>query len=153
MCNKCFSIFLEVLAVVFLLLSFYPIMRYGTLAGIQVPQHYTNGCVDIWSTRVIFIYIALIGIVIYALLSVYQAYPNMVNIPFSSKMSVQDKKLLAKSIARFLKVWCMAMFAFVSVSSYRVALGKETCLNNTIVYIIVLCAIIHLAFILLLRKN
>ena len=117
--NKCISVFLEVLAAIFLILSFYPVMRYGSLAGIQVPQHYSNGCADIWTTRVIFIYLGLIGIAIYSFISVCQSHPNMVNIPFSSKMSVQDRASLASSIARLLKVWCMAQFAFLSMASYR----------------------------------
>ena len=151
--NKCISVFLEVLAAIFLILSFYPVMRYGSLAGIQVPQHYSNGCADIWTTRVIFIYFGLIGIAIYSFISVCQSHPNMVNIPFSSKMSVQDRASLATSIARLLKVWCMAQFAYLSISSYRIALGKEHSLNNTVQCVIVLCAIIHLSAILLSRRD
>ena len=152
--DKLASIISEVLAAVFLLLSFYPIMRYGDLAGIQVPQHYSNGCVDIWSTRVIFVYLALIGMALYSLISLCQLYPNFVNLPFASRsMSEQDKILLARSIARFLKVWCMSMFAFLSISSYRIAIGKDNCLNNTVVYILVFCAIAHLSFILLSRNE
>ena len=153
MSGKYVSYFIEILAVIFLLLSLYPIMRYGTLAGVQVPQHFSKGCVDIWTTRVIFIYIALIGIVIYALLSFCQVHPNMINIPFDSKISVQDKALMATSLARFLKLWCMAMFAFLSISFYRIAIGKEQCLNNFILYIILLSSIIHLCLILFLRDR
>lgn len=37
--DKHISLLLEVLAMVFLILSLYPLMRYGTLADVQVPQH------------------------------------------------------------------------------------------------------------------
>ena len=147
------SYFYEILAAVFLLLSLYPLMRYGTLANLQVPQHYTKGCVDIWSGREMFIYQALIFIAIYALLTVCQFHPNMIHIPFGDKISVEAWASLGKSIARLLKVWFMVYFAFLSISSYRIALGKAQCLNNTIICIIIFCAIIHLALILLLRKD
>ena len=148
MSEKHVSIILEVLAAVFLLLSLYPVMRYGTLADIQVPQHYSkDGAVDIWTTRVFFIYLGLICIALYSLITVCQFHPNMVNIPFSSKMSAQDRASLGKSIARSLKLWCMAICAFLSISSYRIALGKEQCLNDTVWCIILICAIIHIAWI------
>ena len=153
MSNKYLSYCLELLAAIFLLLSFYPLMRYGTLADIQVPQHYTRGCVDIWSSREMFIYQALLFIAIYVLLTVCQFHPNMINIPFGGKRSVEAWASLGKSIARLLKVWCMAFFAFLSISSYRIALGKAQCLNNTIPCIIISCAIVHLALIVLLRKE
>lgn len=152
--NKHTSIFIEVLALIFLLLSLYPIMRYGTLADIQVPQHYSkDGCVDNWTTRVFFIYLGLIQIVLYSLITVCQSHPNMVNIPFSSKMSVEDRASLATSVAGLLKLWCMAIFAFLSISSYRIAIGKELYLNDTILHIIYFCAIIHLSIILIFRKK
>ena len=151
--DKLISYFLEILAVIFLLLSFYPLMRYGTLADIQVPQHYTKGCVDIWAGRQILIYQVLIFISIYALLTVGQFHPKLINNPFESKMSEAARASLGKSIARLLKVWSMAYFAFLSISSYRIALGKAQCLNNTIRCIILLCAIVHLAIILILRKD
>lgn len=148
--NKYFSVFLEVLAAVFLLISLYPVMRYGTLADIQVPQHYSKGgSVDTWTTRKIFIYLGLISIALYSFISVAQSHPKLVNIPFSSKMSVQDRASLGKSIARALKVWCMAVCAFLSISSYRIALGKEQCLNDTVNCIILACAIVHISLILL----
>ena len=151
--NKYLSVFLEVLAAMFLLLSLYPIMKYGTLAGIQVPQHYSKGgSVDIWTTREFFIYLGLISIALYSFLSVCQLHPRMVNIPFSSRMSAQDRASLGRSIARSLKAWCMAICAFLSISSYRIALGKEQCLNNTVNCIILVCAIVHISLILL-RKD
>lgn len=151
--KKYIPVFLEILAAIFLLLSFYPIMRYGTLADVRVPQHYSNGCVDIWTTREMFIYLALIFIAMYALFSVCQLHPNMVNIPFVKNMSLEARASTGKSIAGLLKVWCTAYFAFLSISSYRIALGKDQCLHNTIPCIIVLCAIIHLFLIILLRKD
>ncbi len=151
--NKFVSLFLEVSAAVLLLLSLYPVMRYGTLADVNIPQHYTDGCVDIWSTRVIFIYFALIAIAVYALLWVGQSHPKMMNIPFGSKMSVQDRASLGKSIARSLKAWCMALFAYLSISSYRIALGKEQCLNDTVMCMILACAIIHLSLILIFQHR
>ena len=146
--KKYVSFCLELLAAVFLLLSLYPLMRYGTLAGLQVPQHFTgDGCINIWSTREIFIYLGLIFMAVYAFMWVCQIHPKMVNIPFSSKMSAQDRASLGKSIARSLKLWCMAICAFLSISSYRIALGKEQCLNDTVWCIILICAIIHIAWI------
>ena len=77
--NKYLSVFLEVLAAMFLLLSLYPIMKYGTLAGIQVPQHYSKGgSVDIWTTREFFIYLGLISIALYSFLSVCQSHQQNV---------------------------------------------------------------------------
>ena len=152
--DKYVSIFLEVLAAVLLLLSLYPVMRYGTLAGIQVPQHYNkDGCVDIWTTREFFIYLGLISMALYSFISVCQSHPKMVNIPFSSKMSAQDRASLGKSIAESLKFWCMAMCAFLSISSYRIALGKGQCLNDTVNGLILTCAIVHITLILLIKPG
>ncbi|MDO5442583.1 MAG: hypothetical protein Q4G10_02805 [Bacteroidia bacterium] len=151
--NKRISIFLEVLSAFFLVISLYPVLRYGMLAGVRVPQHFTKGCVDIWTGREMFIYLALIFVAIYALLSLCQLHPNWVNIPFDSKMSVEARASLGKSIAGLLKVWCMADFAFLSISAYRIALGKAQCLNNTVQCIIVLCAVVHLVLILMFRKD
>ena len=149
--GKLISYILEITAALFLLLSFYPLMRYGTLADIQVPQHYTKGCVDIWTGREMFIYLALIFTAIYALLWVSQLYPKIINNPFKSIMSAEARASLGKSIARLLKVWIMAHFAFLSISSYRIALGKAQCLNNTIPCIIISCAIVHIALILIFQ--
>lgn len=152
--DKHVPVFLEVLAALFLLLSLYPIMRYGTLAGLQVPQHYSqDGSVDIWTGREIFIYFGVICIALYSFITVCQFHPNMVNIPFGRKMSAQDRASLATSIARFLKVWGMAIIAHLSVSSYRIAIGKEQCLNNTVEHVMLICATVHLSIILLSRSG
>lgn len=152
--DKRVSIILEVLAAMFLILSFYPIMRYGSLAGIPIPQHYSkDGCVDIWTTRAAFIYLGLIFIAVYAFLSFCQSHPKFVNVPFSGKMPEQDRASLGTAIAGWIKLWCTALFAYLSISTYRIALGKTGYLNNTIMCIIALCAIIHLALILFFRKD
>lgn len=154
MSDKHVSIFLEVLSALFLLISLYPIVRYGTLAGLQVPQHYSqDGSVNIWTSRVIFIYLGLICIALYSFITVCQFHPNMVNIPFGRKMSAQDRASLATSIARFLKVWGMAIIAHLSISSYRIAIGKEQCLNNTVEHVLLICATVHLSMILLSRPR
>lgn len=152
--DKHISLFLEIVAGLFLLLSLYPIMRYGTLADVQVPQHFSkDGFVDIWTTRKIFIYLGLIFIALYSFLSVCQSHPNWINIPFDGKMSEQDRTSLAKSVAVAIKLWCMAICAYLSISSYRIALGKEQCMNDTVKCIIYLCAIVHLSLILILQLS
>lgn len=152
--DKHISLLLEVLAMVFLILSLYPLMRYGTLADVQVPQHYSkDGCVDIWTTRKYFIYLGLFSIALYSILSVAQSHPNLVNIPHGNEMSVQDRASVAKSIARSIKVWLMAFCAFMSMSSYRIALGKEQCLNDTVSCIIGACALVHISLILLFHPG
>lgn len=151
MSNRFVSVLVEVFSAFFLLLSLYPLMRYGTLAGIDVPQHFSKGgCVDAWTTRVMFIYLGLIFAAMYILLSLCRLHPNWINLPFSGE---QARASLAPSIAGFLKLWCMAQFAYLSISAYRIALGKEQCLNNTIQWIIILCAAVHLGLILAFRKD
>lgn len=149
-----FYITAEVLSLVFLLLSFYPIMRYGTLAGVLVPQHFTDGRVDIWTTRTWFIYASLIFIALFLLLTVCQLHPTFINVPISSdKLSAKNRTLLASSFAQFLKVWCMAMCAYLSISNYRIALGKAQTLNSTVRGLLFICGIIHLSLIILQRRD
>ena len=90
---------------------------------------------------------------VYAFMWVCQIHPKMVNIPFSSRMSDLDRASLAISIARCLKLWCMALFAWLSISSYRIALGKADYLNGTFRWILLLGALFHLSCILISRRD
>lgn len=147
--QKAISVISEILSFVFLLLSLYPIFRYGSLEGLAVPQHYSpDGAVDIWSDRTMLLFLSLISVLMYALMTAFQRHPKFVNIPFSDKLSDGERTALGSSIAQMLKIWVMAVFAYLSVSSYRIALAKEESLNRTYTWIILLCALVHLAVIL-----
>ena len=132
-------IVLECISAVMLAVSAFPLVMYGRLKGLRVPQHLTKGVVDVWGERSFFIYLFLVILTLYVLLSfVYRRY--------------KDKKIDGK-VLPWLKLWIMVWFAYLVNSTYMIAIGKTTSINRVIQWVIVVCALIHLSLIFLLRSD
>ena len=132
-------IVLECISAVMLCVTAFPLVMYRRLKGLQVPQHLTKGVVDIWADRSFFIYLFLIILALYALLSFVQR-------------RTKHKKIGGKVIP-WLKLWTMVWLAHLVITSYLIAIGKATSINVVIQWVIVICALIHLALIFLLKSD
>lgn len=153
--SKFLSTCMELFSIVFLLLILYPLLSYGALEGVPVPMHFDiRGNVDSWSSRESLIVISATGIVIYGILSACQRYPGLVNLPKNgSLVTPEQRNRTARSYALLLKTWIMVLFAFISLSTYRIAIGEEQKLNVIFLSGILLCLLASIVIILLSFKN
>lgn len=145
--SKFLSTCMELFSVVFLLLILYPLLNYGALEGIPVPMHFDNrGNVDSWSSRENLFLISAIGFVIYGILSACQRYPGLVNLPKTgSLVTPEQRNQTTRFSALLLKAWSMVLFAFISISTYRIAIGEEQKLNVIFLAGILLCLLAAIA--------
>jgi len=130
--KKTYDKILEILSIAFLCVSTFPLFMFGKLKDIPVPQHYTNGEVDVWGTRNVFIYLFLITALLYALLSVRTA--------------------VTPKVSRWLKLWVMVWFAFLAVSTYLIAIGNQSSMSVAVRWGILGCALVHLFLTLLFQR-
>lgn len=123
---------LEVLSGALLCASAFPLVMFKKLKGLPVPQHYSKGEVDIWGTRNVFVYMFLVAIVVYALLSF--------------------RGIISPKIGRCLKLWVMVWLGFLAISTYLIAIGNMSSINTTIQWVILALAVVHLILSLCLQR-
>ena len=133
----------EIIAAGLLLAVCYPLFRYGSLEGVVVPWHFSGGEVDSWGNRTVFIWLAAIAAAIYGLLWVTQKYPRLVNIP---GVDTAANPLAAQAMASALKMWSMALFAWLSIRLYLIALGKASRPLVGVLLLILLATLIHVGY-------
>ena len=143
--NRTFRLAYEIIAVGLLLAVCYPLFRYGSLEGVQVPWHYSNGAIDSWGGRSIFIWLAVIATVIYGLLWLAGKFPQLINIP---GIDTREKPQAARTMASALKMWSMALFAWLSIPLYLMAIGKTARPLIGVLYIILAAAVLHSVYLI-----
>ena len=57
--NKNIQLIEEIIAVVLLLATMFPLLHYGVLAGIPVPRHFFRGEINAWGDRTVFLYLPI----------------------------------------------------------------------------------------------
>jgi len=117
---------IEVLSVLMLLCSFLPLLAYGSLEGAQVPIHFdAAGNPDSFEDRQVLIYLPILSLFLFAVLTFAEKRPKHINIPI--KLTENGRDFLYANGWKFmreLKLCCMFMTAYISYWTYAVALGK-----------------------------
>ncbi len=117
---------MEMVSILLLLCCFIPLVNYGKLAGVEVPSHFDiTGAVNGTSNASIFIFLPCMALAIFALLTVAEKHPKMVNSP--KKLSSNGKEWLDANNWKFvreLKLCMTGLFTYIIWSMYAVATGK-----------------------------
>lgn len=148
--NKNIQLIEEIIAVVLLLATMFPLLHYGVLAGIPVPRHFFRGEINAWGDRTVFLYLAIFAIALYGLLFFVQKHPRMINMP---RQSGEENPVLATVIGRALKMWVMAVFAWISLSLYLLAVGKLARPLSGVTCALLAAMVVHLVFLFLRQRK
>lgn len=122
------QIAIEAATALLVLVAGYPLLHYGELEGITVPNHFDfSGAVTGYGGRDSLITLFLITLIGYVLMSFAQRHTSLINISdrkidFGSDL-VQT---MLSDLALCLKLGITALFACVSLRSYLLAIGTIT---------------------------
>ena len=140
---------LEIVSVLALLWSFYPLLFYGRLSDeTLIPIHYNlAGEIDGWGGRYFLWIIPLIALVFYIGLSVFEKYYKRSNYPY--KVTEENANHLYRQrvrLSRHLKVFSLLIFAYLNNSSYAIAVGKGAGLSKFIMIFLMAGLFLSLIF-------
>ena len=148
--NKNIQLIEEIIAVVLLLATMFPLLHYGVLAGIPVPRHFFRGEINAWGDRTVFLYLPIFAIALYGLLFFVQKHPRLINMP---RQSGEENPVLATVVGRALKMWMTAVFAWMSLSIYLLAVGKLARPLTGVTYVLLAAMVVHLVFLFLRQRK
>lgn len=148
--NKRIRLFEEIITAVLLLVTLFPLVHYGELAGIPVPRHFFHGKIDAWGDRTVFLYLALIAAALYGLLFFVQKHPRLINLP---RQAGEDKPALAIAIGRAIKMWGIAVFAWLSLSLYLMAVGKLAQPLSGVTWTLLAAMVVHLLYLIFRQRK
>ena len=148
--NKRIQLFEEIITAVLLLVTLFPLLHYGELAGIPGPKPFFHGKVNAWGDRTVFLYLALIALAFYGLLFFIQTHPQLINLP---RQAGEDNLVLATAIGRAIKLWGIAVFAWLSLSLYLIAIGKLAQPLSGVTWTLLVAMAIHLLFLILRQRK
>ena len=148
--NKRIRLFEEIITAVLLLVTLFPLVHYGELAGIPVPKHFFHGEIDAWGDRTVFLYLALIAAALYGLLFFVQKHPRLINLP---RQAGEDNPALATAIGRAIKMWGIAVFAWLSLSLYLMAVGKLAQPLSGVTWTLLAAMAIHLLYLIFRQRK
>ena len=148
--NKRIRLFEEIITAVLLLVTLFPLVHYGELAGIPVPRHFFHGEIDAWGDRTVFLYLALIAAALYGLLFFVQKHPRLINLPWQAG---EDNPVLATAIGRALKMWGIAVFAWLSLSLYLMAVGKLAQPLSGVTWMLLTAMAVHLLYLIFRQRK
>lgn len=148
--NNALNIVFECISAALLCATAFPLIKYKELNGVSVPQHFSHGNVDIWGTRRVFVFLLIVAVFLYVILSICQKHPSWLTLP--NLVLPEKGVLIAQDVALYLKLWIMVWIFFLSISSYLIAVGRLNSINIAIKWVIIGCAIVHLMLLLGLKK-
>ncbi len=129
---------LEVLAVVGLLWSFWPLLRYGSLdEGTRIPVHFNAaGEVDGWGDKGALLLLPVIAILVYAGMTALEKAPKKsFNYPVKVTQANADTlHKLGVGLIRSMKVFMVFLFAYLNNTAFFIAEGGGTKLNEVVVW-------------------
>lgn len=140
---------LEILTLLCLVWAFLPLFCYGNLsAGAEVPIHYNmHGVVNDWGSRVYLWFVPSIAFVFYISFFIVEIYhKKLINYPVKVTADNADVvRRVGVRFLRYLKLFIVFVFAYISNSTFAIAMGEKTALNKSFVY-----ALIAVLFVILL---
>lgn len=148
--NKRIRLFEEIITAVLLLVTLFPLVHYGELAGIPVPRHFFHGEIDAWGDRTVFLYLALIAAALYGLLFFVQKHPRLINLP---RQTGEGNPALATAIGRAIKMWGIAVFAWLSLSLYLMAVGKLAQPLSGVTWTLLAAMALHLLYLIFRQRK
>ena len=148
--NKRIRLFEEIITAVLLLVTLFPLIHYGELAGIPVPRHFFHGEIDAWGDRTVFLYLVLIAAALYGLLFFVQKHPRLINLP---RQAGEDNPALATAIGRAIKMWGIAVFAWLSLSLYLMAVGKLAQPLSGVTWTLLAAMAVHLLYLIFRQRK
>ena len=131
--NKRIRLFEEIITAVLLLVTLFPLVHYGELAGIPVPRHFFHG-----------------EIALYGLLFFVQKHPRLINLP---RQAGEDNPALATAIGRAIKMWGIAVFAWLSLSLYLMAVGKLAQPLSGVTWMLLTAMAVHLLYLIFRQRK
>ena len=133
----------EIIALLCLTGCFYPLFFYGNISNeTLIPIHFNRlGEIDGWGKRNFFIITALIALVLYFGLSIYETrlYYKSVKAADNNDASLFKLKLHQ---GMHIKIFVMLIFAYANNSTYAIVIGKASGINIYFVYGLLACMLI-----------
>jgi hypothetical protein len=142
---------LEILSMVFLIASFYPLFHIGKLNDV-IPVHFNiYGEADGWGNRNTLCVIPLIAVIMYILLSGVEKYYKKFNYPvnpvkFKNEKITNTLYRMGIRLIRHLKLFAIMFFCYLSNVMFEVAVNKDDRLNMLALYLWLVGVLIMLLF-------
>ena len=117
---------IEILSVILLVCCFIPLMNPAGMAGGTVPTHFdVSGAPDGSGDTGDLVWLALMGLFIYIVMSLGERFPKLINVPV--RLNDTGKEYLNENgwkLMRVTKLCCLFLMAYISWWTYWIAVGK-----------------------------
>jgi hypothetical protein len=119
---------MEMLSILMLVCCFIPLLKINQLSGAEVPIHVdATGAVDRTGPASDLIYMPLMALFLFVMLTLAEKFPKMMNAP--KKLSESGKEYMnanAWKLAREIKLCLMALMLYITYWMFAIAAGKAT---------------------------
>ena len=131
-----FDYLIGLLAIGLVLLQVYLVFQYWQLLPERIPTHYNiTGEPDAYGAKTTLLFLPLIGVGLFVMLSVVALNPQNMNLPV--KVTEENRELVYAQAVRFihfLRLLIGFLFGYLIWGTIQVGLGKQTHLDSRILF-------------------